>query len=102
MNIQYKASSVLHKIDSEPFKTKEELMNHYRWAEDLVVSEIDVDNEEYILRDVPKELHSSFSWMAYEKGHAYGQDEVVSHLKGLVDDLLPAILAYGTRVKKEK
>ena len=102
MNIQYKASSVLHKIDSELFKTKEELMNYYGWAEDLVISEIDVDDRNYILRDVPEELKGCLSWMAYESGHSAGENEVACHMRSLVNDLLPAILAYGIRMKKEK
>lgn len=102
MNIQYQASSVLYKINSEPFATKEELLNHHSWAEDLVIQEINVDDSDYILRDVPEEFKSSLSWMAYDRGHSWGENEVACILRGLVDDLLPAILAYGIRMKKEK
>ena len=102
MNIQYKATSVLHKIDSELFKTKEELMNSYDWAEDLVVSEIDVDDRDYILRNVPEELKGVFSCNAYESGHSAGENEVACNMRNLVYDFLPAILAYGIRMKKEK
>lgn len=102
MNIQYKATSVLHRIDSDLFKTKEDLMNSYDWAEDLVVSEIDVDDRDYILRDVPEELKGVFSWNAYESGHSAGESEVVSCMRSLVYDFLPAILAYGIRMKREK
>ncbi len=101
MNIQFKASSALHKINSELFETKEELLNCYDWAEDLVVEEIDVDDRDYILRDVPEELKGCISWMAYESGHSAGESEVASCMRNLVNDLLPAILAYGIRIKKE-
>lgn len=102
MNIQYQASSKIHKINSELFKTKEELLDNYDWAEDLVISTIDVDDRDYILRDVPEELKGCLSWMAYERGHSAGENEVACHMRSLVDDLLPAILAYGIRMKKEK
>lgn len=102
MNIKYIATSARYNIDAELFKTKEELLNCYDWAEDLVIEEIDVDDSNYILRDVPEELKGCISWMAYEQGHSAGESEVASCMRSLVYDLLPAILAYGIRMKKEK
>lgn len=102
MNIQFKASSARHKINSETFKTKEDLLDAYDWAEDLIIQEIDIDDRDYILRNVPKELKGCISWMAYESGHSAGENEVACVMRGLVNDLLPAILAYGIRMKKEK
>lgn len=103
MNIKYKASSVIYGVSSEQlFDTKEDLLNMYDFAEDLVIQEIDVDDRDYILRDVPEELKGVFSWNAYERGHSAGESEVASCMRSLVYDFLPAILAYGIRMKKEK
>lgn len=102
MNTQFKASSVIYGFNSEFFKTKEELLDSYDFAEDLIIHEIDVDDRDYILRDVPAELKGCISWMAYESGHYAGESRVAYVMRNLVNDLLPAILAYGIRVKKEK
>ena len=102
MNIQYQASSATYNIQAELFSTKEQLLNHYDWAEDLVITEVDVDSNDYILRDVPEELKSSFSWMAYDSGHHAGEEEVACILRGLVNDFLPGILAYGARMSATK
>lgn len=102
MNIQYQATSVIYGVKSELFSTKEALNDYYAWAEDLVITEIDTDDRDYILRDVPEELKSSISWMAYERGHSAGQDEVASYMREMVSDLLPAILAYGIRMKNSQ
>jgi hypothetical protein len=53
----------------------------------IEIEEIDTDSEEYIMRDIPKEFHSTLSYMAYDRGHAYGMDEVRLHLKNFVEEL---------------
>jgi|688.fasta_scaffold410114_3 hypothetical protein len=102
MNIQFQASSNIYKFTQELFSTKEALKDVYGWAADLVITEIDVDSSDYILRDVPEELKSSFSWKAYEAGHHAGEEEVACILRGFVDDFLPGILAYGARMSAAK
>ncbi len=54
--------------------------------------------EEALLERVPLEFRSTISYMAYERSHAYGVDEVFNTMTGLVNDLQPAIHAYGLRV----
>jgi len=102
MNIQYQASSDRYKFKPELFPTKEALQESYSWVEDLVITEVDVDSNDYILRNVPEELKSSFSWMAYDSGHHAGEEEVACILRGLVNDFLPGILAYGARMSAAK
>jgi hypothetical protein len=102
MNIQYQATSVIYNIQSELFPTKEDLKNAYDWAEDLEIKEIDFDDQNYILRDVPQEFKGPLYWMAYDNGHSAGENEVACILRRLVNDLLPAITAYGIRMKKEQ
>jgi hypothetical protein len=102
MNIQYQATSAIYNIQSELFPTKEVLKNYYDWAEDLEIKEIDVDDRDYILRDVPEEFKSPAYWAAYESGHSAGEEEVASYLREFVSDFLPAILAYGIRMKNSQ
>jgi len=54
--------------------------------------------EEALLERVPLEFRSAISYMAYERSHAYGVDEVYNTMLGLVNDLQPAIHAYGIRI----
>jgi hypothetical protein len=102
MNIQYQATSDIYKFKFELFLTREALQNSYDWVEDLVITEVDVDSNDYILRDVPEELKSTFSLMAYDAGHHAGEEEVACILRGFVNDLLPGILAYGARMSAAK
>jgi len=55
---------------------------------------------DWILRDVPEELKGTLSYMAYERGHSGGDEEVINILRTLVNDLLPSILKYGDRMKQ--
>lgn len=102
MNIQYQATSEMYKFQPELFATKEALQSSYDWVGDLVITEVDVDSNDYILRDVPEELKSSFSWIAYDSGHHAGEEEVACILRGFVNDFLPGILAYGARMSAAK
>ena len=61
---------------------------------------VEYSEVEYILKDVPTEFRSVLSYMAYERGHSAGEDEVVLHLKELVSNLKPAIDAYTIRLSK--
>lgn len=61
-------------------------------------------NEEYaakereLLSQLPQEFHSAVSYHAYETGHAYGHEEVLIHLQGLVDMLVPCVNSYTQRL----
>lgn len=57
--------------------------------------------EKLILSDVPEELHSALSYMAYEQGHAYGYTEVLIHLQTYVDNLAEPIDKLIARVRQE-
>ena len=61
-------------------------------VKDLEISEI--DKMEYLLDKVPIQFRSALSSMAYDRGHAWGEEEVVSTLESLIHDLLPAIESY--------
>jgi len=51
-----------------------------------------------ILCVLPEEFRSAISYYAYEKGHAYGYEEVLSYLEQLVDALKPCVEKYTQRI----
>ena len=57
--------------------------------------------EKELLTDIPEEFRSRLSYMAYERGHSAGHEEVVGVLCGLVNDLLEPIQKYGARMHSE-
>lgn len=62
--------------------------------------EFDVQ-QNLLLERLPEELRSVLSYMAYERGHSYGHDEVISILRNMVNDLETAVLAYGSRMERQ-
>ena len=58
--------------------------------------------ENEILSRLPIELRATVSYMAYERGHAWGMVEVLGFVESLVDDLEPAINKLMDRIKNEK
>lgn len=58
----------------------------------------EMEKTDHLLMDVPEEFKASLYSIAWEQGHAYGQDEVESVLEGLVYDLLPSIKAFEKRL----
>ena len=54
--------------------------------------------QDEILKDIPQEFHSAVSWNAYERGHAYGHEEVLIHVQNLVDMLKEPIAKYTDRL----
>lgn len=95
--------------DPTLFKSIEELNEYFGWDDDHKYSEwfknnvieIDAHSDEYIMKDIPKEFHKTLSYMAYEKGHSCGYDEVRMILIGLVADLKKPITAFEERIKDE-
>lgn len=61
-----------------------------------------VPEEEYWLNLVPEEFRSTLSYMAYERGHAYGDAEVMCILSDLCTTLVEPIKAFEKRVLREK
>jgi len=55
--------------------------------------------QEEILADVPKEFHSAFSMMSYERGHSARYEERISHLKELVHELKTPIANFENRIR---
>ncbi len=54
-----------------------------------------------MLAKLPKEFRAAVSWDAYDRGHAYGYEEVLIHVRSTVDWLLPCIQKYDTRKASE-
>ena len=52
-----------------------------------------------LLKEIPVEFHGPLSYLAYERGHAYGHDEVYSELQDLVYGLRDAIRAFEDRIR---
>lgn len=57
--------------------------------------------QDSILQGLPEELRPAVSYMAYERSHAYGYEEVINTLRGLVHDLRSPVLAYGQRMERQ-
>ena len=64
----------------------------------MTLDEFDARQNEILAR-LPLELQAPISWLAYERGHAYGYQEVLIHLQDMVDDLEVPILTYGRRME---
>jgi hypothetical protein len=54
-----------------------------------------------ILEDLPAEVRSAVSLLAYDRGHAYGYEEVLNHLDEMVSTLKEPITAYGLRMAQQ-
>jgi hypothetical protein len=48
----------------------------------------------FISNGIPNEFWNTLNYMAYERGHAYGEEEVFNILVGLVSDFAPAFKKY--------
>ena len=55
--------------------------------------------EAELLARLPEELRPTISYMAYERGHEYGREEVLSHVRQMVDDLEKPVQQLINRVK---
>ena len=53
--------------------------------------------ESELLSQLPEEMRSRVSYMAYERGHSSGRQEEISILSGLVSDLQESIEKFGER-----
>lgn len=66
----------------------------------LSAEEIYLKKQAKLLADVPEEFHAVFSKHAWDKGHAYGLDEVLNHLEEIIDTFLPSIEEYGRKLQR--
>lgn len=57
--------------------------------------------EAQLLAGLPEELRSCISHMAYDRGHAYGREEVLGHVRELVYHLEAPIAELIERVTQE-
>ena len=57
--------------------------------------------QDQLLEELPEELRPVISWMAYERGHSGGYEEVIGILTGLVSDLKGPIVEYGHRRERQ-
>lgn len=46
------------------------------------------------LSKLPEAFRSAVSWECYDRGHAYGHEEVLNHIRSTVAWLLPCIEAH--------
>lgn len=81
-------------------KSKEEASSGYGYLEPNITIE-EMEATDYILREIPKEFKGCLSYMAYERGHSSGEQEVEMILQDLVHDLKPAIEKFKTRIISE-
>ena len=56
--------------------------------------------QEEILERLPSQLRNAISWLAWDRGHAYGYEEVLNHVLEMVDALEQPVLALMDDVKK--
>lgn len=59
------------------------------------------EKEKELLDTIPFEFRSTLSYMAYERSHSSGYDEVFDTLQSLVSDLTSAINSFADRLKKD-
>lgn len=59
------------------------------------------EKEKKILEYLPKELQSYFSYEAYERGHAYGYEEVLLILRNSVEGFKQPFEQYKERIACE-
>jgi len=53
-----------------------------------------------MLKDFPDELRGPLSHLAYERGHAYGNREILSELSDIVDALQEPVQNLMERVRQ--
>jgi hypothetical protein len=58
----------------------------------------ELSKTDYLLSKVPPEFRSKLSYMAYEKGHSAGEEEIELILEELINDLLPCIESFEKRL----
>lgn len=51
--------------------------------------------------NIPFEFQSSIAYLAYEEGHAYGNQEIYIHLVNLISAFEEPIKKFEKRVRKE-
>lgn len=70
-------------------------------AEAADMSFTSMSEEEHILQEVPEEFRATLAYMAYERGHSAGDEEILMLLRELVSNLLPAIKAFEEKLARK-
>ena len=72
----------------------------------LFTEEVEVKTTDQMIEDelqnLPEEFRGTVSYMAYERGHSAGKEEVLNILRDLISDLKPAIEKFEARVRQDK
>jgi len=55
-----------------------------------------------LLIQLPSQFRSAISYMAYERGHSAGHEEVLGILSGLIFDLLPSIQQFEKDIRSKE
>jgi hypothetical protein len=58
--------------------------------------------QEELLKDLPEEFHKPLAWMAYDRSHAYGFNEILLTLSDLIFNLKGPIKEFEKRILSEK
>jgi hypothetical protein len=59
------------------------------------------EEQEKLLKDIPKEFHGAFPGVAWDNGHSAGLEEVISVLSDLISNFKQPIEDYGKRLVEE-
>jgi hypothetical protein len=80
---------------------QEKSCKQFEAAPPRMTSEEFVIEQDKILKEIPEEFKSALSYMAYERGHSAGHEEVMGILKELVNDLKQPIADFQKRISME-
>lgn len=97
MNLKYRLKGETHFWSS-----REEIVEAYDGV-DMTdrIEEVDIDSEDYILRDIPKEMRSPMAMMAWDNGHSAGEDEVRLYLREYVEKFREPLIQLEERIRAE-
>jgi len=71
---------------------------HKPWPPRMTDEEFQLKQAE-LLKELPEEFHSTLSYLAYERGHSAGHEEVINILTDLCFNLQKPIQAFGKRIR---
>jgi hypothetical protein len=58
--------------------------------------------QEELLKELPEEFHKPLAWIAYDRSHASGYDEILSTLKEMIFHLKEPIKKFEERILTKK
>jgi hypothetical protein len=81
--------------------TYEKTCKAFKATPPRMTSEEFIIEQNNVLKEIPKEFKDRLSYMAYERGHSAGYEEIISILKGLVNNLKQPIADFQKRISME-